>query len=151
MSPDTSPFAVDASVGVKWVLDEDLTEHAQALLHTSPPRRIIAPPHLISEVTNAIFQRMRTTDPTKHVDPDDGEEALNRFLRFRIDLISSPPLYQRAVVLARTHRLPNIYDSLYVALAELSGCELWTADAALLRALGGGAPWVRWIGDYPLG
>ena len=33
------------------------------------------------------------------------------------------------------------YDSSYLALAESLGCELWTADARLQRAVG--LPWVR--------
>jgi predicted nucleic acid-binding protein len=36
----------------------------------------------------------------------------------------------------------------YIALAELLGATLWTADQRLLRALSGRLPFVRWIADY---
>ena len=42
------------------------------------------------------------------------------------------------------------YDSLYVVLAQLLNVELWTADQRLLQMIGAAAPWVRFIGDYPL-
>jgi len=36
------------------------------------------------------------------------------------------------------------YDSFYLALAEMLGCELWTADQRLHRAVD--LPWVRLVG-----
>jgi predicted nucleic acid-binding protein len=49
-------------------------------------------------------------------------------------------------VLADEHNLPAAYGAHDVALAELLGAALWTADRRLLRALGGRLPFVRWIG-----
>ena len=80
----------------------------------------------------------------------EAEQALVRFLRFPIALLTPADLYQQAFAFARTHNLTNIYDSLYVVLAQTLGTELWTDDQALLRALGAAAPWVRSIRDYPL-
>ena len=139
---------VDASVAVKWVLAEELTDKARSLLRASAGRPIIAPPHLHSEVANAIYQRVRTTDPTKHISEAEATGALNRFLRFRIELRTEAALYQQALLFARTHRLPSIYDSLYVVLAQMTNAELWTGDQRLLRAVSTVALWVRWIGDF---
>jgi predicted nucleic acid-binding protein len=41
-------------------------------------------------------------------------------------------------------------DRAEAVLAQLLGVELWTADQHLVNALGSAAPWVRWIGDFPL-
>jgi predicted nucleic acid-binding protein len=37
------------------------------------------------------------------------------------------------------------YDSFYVALAQSLGCELWTADQRLYRAVN--QPWVHYLGE----
>jgi predicted nucleic acid-binding protein len=141
---------VDASVAVKWVLAEELTEQARALLRESVRRPILAPPHLTSEVTNALYQRVRTTDPTKHLSEADAQEALTHFLSFRIEFHAPAALYQQALIFAQTHHLSHTYDSLYVVLAQLTNTELWTGDKRLITAVGSVAPWVRFIGDYPL-
>jgi predicted nucleic acid-binding protein len=140
---------VDASVAVKWVLDEEFTQQARHLLRDSVRLPILAPAHLTSEVTNALYQRVRTTDPTKRISAAEAQEALTQFLRFRIALRAEPELYQQALRFAQTYRLSQIYDSLYIVLAQLTQTKLWTADQRLVHAVATSAPWVRWIGDYP--
>lgn len=136
---------VDASVAVKWVIDEEYTDRARALLTDSVSRSILGPPHLASEVTNAIYQRLRRRDITA----TEAGEALERFLAIGPELISPAGLYQQAYDFAQTHSLKNVYDSLYAVLALILELDLWTDDRVLLRALGPAAPWVRWIGEYP--
>jgi predicted nucleic acid-binding protein len=43
----------------------------------------------------------------------------------------------------------KIYDSLYAALAELRGCEFWTADKVFYDAVKAGLPFVKYLPDYP--
>jgi predicted nucleic acid-binding protein len=139
-------IVVDASVAVKWLLDEDLTDRARALLVSAHRARlpVLAPPHLPSEVTNTIHQRFRRKDITE----TEAEEALAKFLGLPVRLLGPVDLYRRALAFAREHRLGDTYDSLYVVLAEILDSELWTDDRALLKAVRSVAPWVRWIGDY---
>jgi predicted nucleic acid-binding protein len=146
------PLVVDASVAVKWVIVEAFSAQADALLTDAlrAHRQIVGPPTLLAEVTNAIYQRSRSRDPHRRMSDAEAEQALVRFLRFPIALLTPADLYQQAFAFARTHNLTNIYDSLYVVLAQTLGTELWTDDQALLRALGAAAPWVRSIRDYPL-
>lgn len=54
------------------------------------------------------------------------------------------------------HDEPKISNSFrdlctaYLALANISDCEFWTADEVLIDSLQGKLPWVRCIGkDYP--
>ena len=150
MNPTSEAVVVDASTAVKWVLAEEFSDRADALLMASlrTRRPILAPPHFVSEVTNAIFQRVRTTDPNKHIPAEQAHAALTQFLAFPVLLQSPPALYERAFLIAQHRQLRSTYDSLYVALAELAGAELWTSDRRLLNAVS--TPWVRWIGDYPL-
>jgi len=140
-------IVVDASVAFKWVLREELSDVAQALLFESPPRRIVGPPHLETEVTNAIYQRLRRQG--SGISPDEGQRALQAFLHLGVEFMSFPDLHPRAFHFAQAHSLSSVYDALYVVLAEMLGAELWTDDRRLLRDVRSLAPWVRWIGEYP--
>ncbi len=138
------PVVVDASVAVKWVIDEEHTDLARALLVDGARRPIFGPPHLASEVTNALYQQFRRG----HISAEEAEEALDRFLALGVQVASPPGLYRQAFAFARTHALRSSYDAEYVVLARMVGADLWTDDRVLLRAVGPSAPWVRWIGDY---
>lgn len=145
-------LVADASVAVKWVLNETHSDRADQLLAdcAADNRAIAAPPHLYAEVTNALFQRPLRSDPAVRISDAAARQALVEFLSIPIQLLSPAGLYDEAYDFGRTYTLRSIYDSLYVVLARQLGCELWTADGRLLDALGTAAPWVRFIGDYPL-
>ena len=115
-------ICVDSSVAAKWSFVEEHSLEARVLLRVALEQRdpIIAPPLLASEVANVICQRVR---------------------QGQLDL-------GEALVLADQYSLPAIYDAQYVALAEMLGTTLWTADQRLLRALGNRLPFVRWIAGY---
>lgn len=152
MTSTPPTYVVDASTAVKWVIAEDFSDQADALLATSlrTARSIVVPAHFPSEVTNAIYQRVRSTREDRHISEERARTALAEFVALPVVLHSSAGLYERAFAFARQHRLDATYDSLYVALAEMMAGELWTSDRRLLNAVGSAAPWVRWIGDYPL-
>lgn len=118
----------------------------RALLRDALAERdpIVAPPLLPSEVANVIRQRMRRG----HVQLDEARALLAQFLALPISLRAPETLYERARVLMDEYHLPAVYDARYVALADLLGATLWTADRRLLRAISNTLPFVRWIGDY---
>jgi predicted nucleic acid-binding protein len=142
-------IAVDASVAVKWLFEEEHSDRAEALVATRVQQQepIIAPPLLPVEVTNIIRQRRRRGDVTL----DQARERLAIFFGYRVHVIAPAALYDRALTLAEEQQLPAAYDAHYLALAELEGCDLWTADQRLLRQLDGRLPFVRFIGDYDPG
>ena len=139
-------ICADSSVAAKWSFVEEHSFQARALLRDALAQQdpIVAPPLLPSEVANVIRQRMRQGQ----VQLDEARALLAQFLALPISLQAPETLYERALVLADEHNLPAIYDAHYVALAELLGATLWTADRRLLRALGGRLPFVRWIAEY---
>ena len=141
---------IDASVAVKWVIYEDFTDQARMLYEHSvlAHRPILVPPHFAGEVVNVIYQRQRTREPARRITEEESDNALSRFSRFLFEPLVIPGLYERAFVFARANRLTNVYDSLYVVLAEMLEAELWTDDRRLINSVGEAAPWVRWIGDY---
>ena len=58
-----------------------------------------------------------------------------RIIGLDIELINTPELPVRAYEIAMQFRMKWIYDALYVALAEIVGCDMWTADASLHAAV----------------
>lgn len=98
---------------------------------------------------NALYQRLRTADPAKHLPRTAVDQAIARLGQVRFALQQPSGLYEVAFDFAVSHRLPSIYDAIYVSLAQMIGADLWTADQRLLTAIGGAAPWVRFIGVLP--
>lgn len=141
MNPSPLPVVADASVGVKWVLQEEDADRARALLRDCARMRrpVYAPPHFLSEVVNVIYQRLRSTDPRIHITDDEANRAVAEFLeiaREGVELVASTELYEQAYSFAKTYAARSLYDSLYVVLAQMLGAELWTADQRLVKAVG---------------
>ena len=138
---------IDANILFKLVIREDYSDQAQALyietLSSGTP--IYVPPHWAAELTHALYRLIRR----RLISEEEGDQALGQFLQFPVQIMGVSELYERAFVFARTHTV-SAYDSLYVVLAEMLNTELWTDDRRLLNSLEQAAPWVRWIGDYPL-
>jgi predicted nucleic acid-binding protein len=142
-------ICADASVGIKWILDEERSDRARALNSTAirTGEIIVAPPLLPIEVTNILRQRMRTREA---LSLDEASQHLDDFLAFPIEYHNPAGLHYQALVLADALGLPATYDAHYLALAEQLGCELWTDDQRLIRQVATSLPFVRWIGDHPV-
>lgn len=147
--PVGGPVVVDASVAVKWVLNEPSSDAAERLYVEShvAQRPLVAPPLLPNEVTNAIYRRLHRQLITEV----EADEAVARFADLDVRLLAPSGLTQAAYAFAKRHQLGAIYDSLYVVLAHHVDAVLWTDDRRLLNAVGSAAPWVRWLGHYPPG
>lgn len=152
MSTPAGGSVFDASVALKLVLAEERSEQAAALFAdtVAAGKRVLGPPTLPSEVLSALYKRTRYSDPAKAISFTHAELALSQLLALGIDLVSPAELYPRTLTFARDHHLTRTYDALYVVLAQLLEEDLWTDDLNLINALSGTAPWVRWIGSYPL-
>ena len=139
-------ICIDASIAAKWVLTEEFSDAALDLANEclDQGRPLIAPPLIQAEVANTLRQVM-----IKHAVSLRQVLLLYRgFAMYPISFVAPPRLYEDALQIAERFGLPAAYDSQYVALAQMVGCSLWTADRRLLNALGNRLPFVRWIGDY---
>jgi predicted nucleic acid-binding protein len=107
---------VDASIPVKVVIAEEFSERAEALIRGSRAahRSLLAPPIVMSEVTTAVHKQVQQ----RSITAVEADQALSQFLEIPISLVSSPELYQRAMVFAREHRLRHVYDSIYAMLSH---------------------------------
>lgn len=139
---------IDASVGAKWLLREADTDRAVALLReaTSANDTIIAPPHFVPEVSSAVYKRFQLGAVTAV----EARRLLQNLGQFPVELKSPAELPARAFEIASQFRFNWIFDAFYVALAEIVGCELWTADAQLHRDVRAEHPNVHLLSEYTL-
>lgn len=143
-----SPYVcIDASVAAKWLLPEEYSEQALALYDDCQRTNtaVTTPPHLPIEVTNILRRRV----VRGFITHAEGRQLLETFSQFSVRLVIPPRLYEKAFSLAETFNLPAVYDAHYVALAQILGCDLWTADERLLNTVGDKLPYVKWIRHYP--
>lgn len=139
---------VDTSIVIKWVLYEPDSPFAQALLSEwiNKEMEIRAPVLLGYEITNILYQKVRKGEIT-HAQ---AYKALTRALKSDLVLDSSTGtvLNLKAMEFADRFHLPAAYDAYFLALAERRGCELWTADTRMWRAVRGHLDWVHTLESY---
>lgn len=130
MSPARTVSAglvVDASVAMKWLVDEDGSEAAFALRD----RDLAAPALLRIEVANVLRTLVARKAAT-------SGEALDLFTLFQdapVTIVDQDEaLERRALQLGLDFGHP-VYDCVYLALAERMGRVLVTADNRFLKAL----------------
>ncbi|HLZ81423.1 MAG TPA: type II toxin-antitoxin system VapC family toxin [Ktedonobacteraceae bacterium] len=141
---------VDANLALKWVVKEEDSGIALALLNEWNIQGImmIAPFLLTYEVTNVLYQNMRKGK----INLDQAKKILTEVLSIGIELdfSNNSALSRRAFELAHQFNLLATYDPHYVALAERENCELWTADTRLWTAVKEKLPRVRLLGEYQI-
>lgn len=138
---------VDASLVLTLLLPEELTARVGRLWHhwVSAGDELVGPPLLFAEVASVL----RAAVFFRRISPERGQLAFDAFLSLGIRQVDPPDLQQRAWALARAHNRPRAYDAQYLAVAAALGCELWTGDRRLARAIP--LPGVKWIGgDEPV-
>ena len=144
----TDAVVVDASIALKWVLDEPDSDIAQILLAEWIDKGlvILAPALLAYEATNGLYRKARKGEITR----DRARQALIKilFTGLEFDFSQGTSLSMKAMELSERFDRPATYDSHYLALAEREGCEFWTADTRLWNSIKGKFSWVRWMGNY---
>ncbi len=132
---------VDASVAVKWFVDEPLADRARGLRSNE----LAAPDLLVIEVANALWRKVRGGEGTSR----GAREALGALRRGPVKLRPAVELVDRAIEMALELGHP-VYDCVYLALAERQDDRLATADRRLVAVVGGAKKHrdrVVWLGD----
>src|SRR6266571_400917 len=134
---------IDASVAVKWFLDEAHTRAALALQSDFIEGRLtLRVPSLFPyEVLNALTSSRRFRNPELIEAARDLD---------RSDIVTVPlfgAYFEQAVAVSLREKI-TIYDASYVALAVTLECPLFTADDTLLK-LGRRDVRTVHIQDYP--
>jgi predicted nucleic acid-binding protein len=63
-------------------------------------------------------------------------------------IVYDPRVRERAREIAEQFNQERVYDATYAALAELRGCEFWTADKAFFDTVSGTLTFIKFIGNY---
>jgi predicted nucleic acid-binding protein len=118
---------VDASVAVRWVVPEEGSELAAALLQQS--FRWLAPRLMLTEVASALRRKVVEGELSTEVALE-ALDVLMTELGSVIELAADETVMPLALTLALSleHKLP---DCVYLALAERTGADLVTADRQL--------------------
>ena len=144
----SNTVVVDTSIVIKWVFREKDSDQAYALLEEWIDKQtvILAPGLLAYELTNVLYRKARKQE----IAYTDIAPNLIKIFGTGLELDSPVEisLSIRAAELAHQFGLPAAYDTHFLALAEREGCELWTADTRMWRAIGGQLAWVQSLDDY---
>jgi predicted nucleic acid-binding protein len=121
---------VDASVGLKWILEEPDSHIARAL--ATGDESLLAPDFWLNEVCNVLWLQVRK----KLSSPDEAREGLE-LLRSQVKPTPTAELGLHDLALeigvAINH---STYDTLYVAFAVAMGAgKVVVADGSFVRAM----------------
>jgi len=128
----SATYVVDASVAAKWYIPEEHEAIAQRLLEGGRDGNwvLLAPSLLLVELGNALWVHVRRHDLPADETLQIMEEAP------RLPCIWYP---SEVLIAAATHIAvqfgATVYDSMYLALAELTDALLITADVKLQRII----------------
>ena len=120
-------LVIDASIAVKWVVEEHNTPEALTLRQKA---KLIAPELLVAECANILWKKVKREELLK-------QEALlaARLLQgAEIELLPTRSLFETATRMTIEIDHPA-YDCLYLALAVEKECPFVTADERFLRKL----------------
>jgi predicted nucleic acid-binding protein len=123
-------LVIDASVAVKWVVEEDSTTDALTLRRGS---RLIAPELLTAECANILWKKVQREELSKN----EAYVAARLIQAAEIEFFPTSSLLEAATRIAVELNHPA-YDCLYLALATAQDCRFVTADQSFVRKLSEG-------------
>lgn len=132
---------VDASVALRVVTEGPHSDRARVLWShwDEASERLVAPPIFWPEVTNAIWRPVYLG----RMSLDLGERAFQAARDLGVQIVDHEELYPRTWQILNESNLPTAYDCCYLALAQLLGLDLWTADERLHHSVRGKFSWVK--------
>jgi predicted nucleic acid-binding protein len=138
---------VDASLAVKVVVPEPGSDKADALFEqwSNEGKVLIAPAFFAVETDSILRQKVVLR---RELTPEQAEVAFAELQAIPIQQIAAPGHRQRAWEIATTFDFATVYDATYLALAELRGCEFWTADERLFNQVKDQLAFVKWLENY---
>lgn len=121
------PLVVDASIAIKWLLDEDDTERALAFAENNT---LIAPDFLLLECANVLTMKVRRG----LLESRAARALFSTLLKGETEFLSSRDFVDDAQMLSLELNQSS-YDCLYLAIAVAGAHILHTADDRFARAV----------------
>ncbi|HWT13023.1 MAG TPA: type II toxin-antitoxin system VapC family toxin [Allosphingosinicella sp.] len=122
-------IVVDSSVAVKWLLEEEGSDRAVEL---AEEQALAAPSLLRAEVGNALLKKVRRGDIAASA-AIVAHASLGNFIG-QWEVMATLADDAFAITLELAH---PVYDCYYIALAQVRGVKLVTADQRLLEVCAG--------------
>ncbi|MCL5104033.1 MAG: type II toxin-antitoxin system VapC family toxin [Armatimonadetes bacterium] len=135
MSRFPTSCVVDASVGIKLFLPEEHSEDVQNFFAQCFVRQrscLFVPDLFFVECANILWKKIRRGE----YNASRATANLAALKGFSLSTTSTAELMERALEIACAHDI-TAYDACYVALGELKGVPLLTADSRLTARLSG--------------
>ena len=121
-------LVVDASVAVKWLVEEEHSDAADRLLDGN--HELFAPRLMASEVGNALWRKVRMGELERSRAGALAAAISEMAVRWTEDEEVGPDAVRLSLALNRP-----VYDCVYLALAHRLGATLVTADVRFVNAL----------------
>ena len=136
-------IVVDASVVVKWFVEEEFTEQALSLVGDYERRSID-----LRSTQMMPFEVMNALRYNVELGQTELENAGDALMRFRVALY--PLLGDLKTVCLKLAYLYGltVYDASYLALGELLSSDVYTADRKFIEKTKKGEGVLRHIGEY---
>jgi predicted nucleic acid-binding protein len=137
---------VDASLALKWVVNEHRSAEARRLLREWEDANfvLLAPMLFPTECANGLYHRVTKGQVTIA----QAMPLLDALLERGVKVIRpSADVLKRSLEMAETLSQPHIYDCQYAATAERLGCEFWSGDRLFCDAAQPSLAFVHWIGE----
>jgi len=122
-------LVIDASIAVKWVVEEEGTSDALALRGRA---KLIAPELVVAECANILWKKARRDELTR----EEASLAARLLQASDLEIVPTRTLLEPSLRLAMQLDHPA-YDCMYLALAVQDGCRLVTADERFSRKMEG--------------
>ena len=135
-------LVVDASVAVKWFVEENLREEARLLVKQG--HELVSPDFILIETANIAWKKALREEIGK----DQARTIVAAIPQYVPTLYPSSELMDRALELAFALTHP-VYDCRYLSCADIADGVLITADEKLCKAIEGTdfERLVRYLGD----
>jgi predicted nucleic acid-binding protein len=120
-------LVIDASIAIKWVVEEEGTEAALALRNKA---ELIAPDLIIAECANILWKKVQRDE----LSANEALIAARLLQSANVDILATRTLLEMTTRLAIELGHPA-YDCIYLALAIQADCRFGTADRSFVRKI----------------
>ncbi|MBM3131181.1 MAG: type II toxin-antitoxin system VapC family toxin [Chloroflexi bacterium] len=136
---------VDAGLAIKFITPEEDSALAETLFAhwKANGTQMIAPPFAMAEIDSVLRQKITRGELTQAV----ADTTFRLACRLPVAFDTETNYRERAWEIAKEFQFPQAYDAAYLALAELNGCEFWTADKKLHERVKDKLKFVRLLGE----
>jgi len=148
MSSPGTRYVVDASVAIKLIVEEPLTDRARALFslfESDPASEAYVPDLFYVECANTLWKCVRRFRISETV----ALEGIEKLQSLILTQVSTSHVLREALRLAIEHGI-SAYDATYVASALLVRAPLVTCDEPLAEKFAGKQPSVALLANLPL-